>query len=215
MFFFGGLARHDAVTADGFMGVICHEIGHHLGGYPHRTSWASNEGQSDYYATTKCLKAVWKGQESSKVLQKMYDNIEVLEALESVDLSSFHYAVERCKESFQSKGKARVALCARSAMGGLSLARLFASGGGVLPSIEKKSSHKVARTYHAHPEAQCRFDTYFAGSLCRKEFKGEVGQVDKRDGFCHRNEEKAEYREHARPRCWYKPSGFPLSEEPF
>ena len=31
---FGGLARHPAVTADGFTLVACHELGHHLAGAP-------------------------------------------------------------------------------------------------------------------------------------------------------------------------------------
>ena len=52
---FGGLARHPEVTKDGFMMVMCHELGHHLGGAPMK-SWASNEGQSDYFAANKCFK---------------------------------------------------------------------------------------------------------------------------------------------------------------
>ena len=31
---YGGLARHPDVTADGFALVVCHELGHHLGGAP-------------------------------------------------------------------------------------------------------------------------------------------------------------------------------------
>jgi Zn-dependent protease with chaperone function len=53
---FGGLARDPLVTKDGFSAVICHEIGHHIAGAPRKGfSWASNEGQADYFATTKCL----------------------------------------------------------------------------------------------------------------------------------------------------------------
>ena len=56
---FGGLARHDFVTDDAFALVVCHELGHHLGGAPKKkqifwSSWASNEGQSDYFANSKC-----------------------------------------------------------------------------------------------------------------------------------------------------------------
>ena len=78
---YGGLARHQAVTADGFALVVCHEIGHHIGGSPvyggkpsqangsggwggggggGSNSWASNEGQSDYFANTKCLRKVFR-----------------------------------------------------------------------------------------------------------------------------------------------------------
>ena len=59
---YGGLARHQAVTADGFALVVCHELGHHLGGAPQkvdwfgRLRWASNEGQADYWGTAKCFR---------------------------------------------------------------------------------------------------------------------------------------------------------------
>ena len=55
---FGGMARHPAMTYDGFAAIACHEVGHHMGGAPKysRGDWASVEGQSDYYATAKSLK---------------------------------------------------------------------------------------------------------------------------------------------------------------
>ena len=58
---FGGLARHETVTEDGFALVVCHELGHHIGGAPKKVSyysnsWASNEGQADYFANLKCLR---------------------------------------------------------------------------------------------------------------------------------------------------------------
>ena len=31
---YGGLARRPEVTKDGYMMVICHELGHHFGGFP-------------------------------------------------------------------------------------------------------------------------------------------------------------------------------------
>ena len=31
---FGGLARRPEITPDGFALVVCHELGHHLAGYP-------------------------------------------------------------------------------------------------------------------------------------------------------------------------------------
>ena len=35
---FGGLARHETITPDGFALVVCHEIGHHIGGAPKKAS---------------------------------------------------------------------------------------------------------------------------------------------------------------------------------
>ena len=37
---FGGLARHETITSDGFALVVCHEIGHHIGGAPKKTLWS-------------------------------------------------------------------------------------------------------------------------------------------------------------------------------
>ena len=58
----GGLARHPGMTFNAFLVLICHEVGHHLGGAPKilrgnsgLRSWSSAEGQADYYATSKCL----------------------------------------------------------------------------------------------------------------------------------------------------------------
>src|SRR5690554_4793938 len=45
---FGGLARRPEVTPDGFALVVCHELGHHFGGYPFygNRDWAAAEGEA-------------------------------------------------------------------------------------------------------------------------------------------------------------------------
>lgn len=56
---FGGLARYPGMTKNAFVAVLCHELGHHLGGAPRydkNTDWAAVEGQADYFATLKCMK---------------------------------------------------------------------------------------------------------------------------------------------------------------
>ena len=53
---YGGLARYEGINYDAYMAVLCHEMGHHLGGFPFKddnTSWASDEGEADYFATMK------------------------------------------------------------------------------------------------------------------------------------------------------------------
>lgn len=60
---YGGLARRPEITEDGFALVVCHELGHHLGGfsfYKGMGEWAANEGQSDYFSTQSCAKNIWK-----------------------------------------------------------------------------------------------------------------------------------------------------------
>lgn len=57
---YGGLARIKGMTADGYLAVACHELGHHMGGAPlyHDAAWASVEGGADYFATLRCLKEI-------------------------------------------------------------------------------------------------------------------------------------------------------------
>lgn len=57
--FLGGFARHPKMTYAAVMNVLCHEVGHHLGGQPiyDDTDWASCEGQSDYWAQS-CMKRI-------------------------------------------------------------------------------------------------------------------------------------------------------------
>lgn len=55
----GGTARIEGMTKDAYAAVVCHELGHILGGSPRQTipgaEWSSSEGQSDYFAATHCL----------------------------------------------------------------------------------------------------------------------------------------------------------------
>lgn len=57
--FLGGFARVPDMTYGAVMDVLCHEVGHHMGGAPRYNggSWASCEGQSDYWAQ-KCMKKI-------------------------------------------------------------------------------------------------------------------------------------------------------------
>lgn len=56
----GGMLMHPKMRNDTLKLLLCHEIGHLLGGPPlkSRNGWSSTEGQADYYSTTTCLKAM-------------------------------------------------------------------------------------------------------------------------------------------------------------
>lgn len=62
----GGLLRHVRVQIEGAGLVIAHELGHHYGGPPRYTeadkSWASCEGQSDYWGAWIAQRKVWWGE---------------------------------------------------------------------------------------------------------------------------------------------------------
>lgn len=195
---FGGLARHKETTIDGFLLVVCHELGHQIGGAPKYSSrgqvneWAGNEGQSDYWATLKCARRVLAQE----------NNIAEVSAM------SAPYSVHsRCETNFRDANEA--AICVRSAMGGLSLSRLLSSLGKVIPPPEEmpwfshQDPNRVAEMYDPHPATQCRLDTYYAGALCDKDYREDVDQKDGMIGTC--NQEQG-YRLGVRPRCWYAPS---------
>ncbi|MBC7429173.1 MAG: hypothetical protein H7336_11210 [Bacteriovorax sp.] len=187
---YGGLARHPLVTTDGFMMVVCHELGHHLGGAPKKggfgSAWASNEGQADYFAGLKCMRRVLQNDDNIAVVSKMTIDAE---------------AKLRCESIYKSSGD--IALCERITMAGKSLAMLLGDlGGSSNVAFTTPDVSKVAKTNDAHPAAQCRLDTYFQSTLCDKAISDEVDNKDATKGVCLK---KDGYAYGPRPLCWYKP----------
>ncbi|MFI5391195.1 MAG: hypothetical protein ACHQYQ_07530 [Bacteriovoracales bacterium] len=189
----GGLARHETITRDGMYLAACHEIGHHLGGAPKKSEeyygivdWASNEGQADYFGTLKCLKKVWEKE----------NNVEILK---NIDVDQF--AATTCKKQFRDTQD--IAICERAAMAGKSVASLFnALRRRTIPlRFDTPDENFVRRTFHGHPEPQCRLDTYFSGAVCNKDpytdfsddLASDVGACTKKEG--------AKFG--ARPNCWF------------
>jgi hypothetical protein len=182
---YGGLARHQAVTQDGFAMVACHELGHHLGGFPKVSSWAANEGQADYYAPSKCMRRLY-GSARAKSFTRPAVSAAVVQA---------------CAGAW--RGAPDRAMCERNAAAGLSLATLLASlGGDPAPSVDTPDRSRVTETNDAHPAAQCRLDTYFQGALCAKSATEDFGQAEPNAGACTRSQG---FVVGIRPRCWYKP----------
>lgn len=54
---YDGLLRHSSIGPAELTLVLCHELGHHLGGPPTaaRGGWAACEGQADYWSTLDCF----------------------------------------------------------------------------------------------------------------------------------------------------------------
>lgn len=186
---FGGLARHRTITEDGMALVICHELGHHLAGAPRYSDdeWASNEGQSDYFATTKCLRRVWENDNNEEIISKMELPASLIEACEK----NWSEATDR-------------AICKRAGMSGMSVANLFAAlGWSKVPKFETPDQKIVTVTNDAHPAAQCRLDTYFQGSLCEVPFTSDFDHSSEVTGACHASTGQSIG---LRPLCWFKPS---------
>ncbi len=195
---YGGLARRPEITPDGFAMVVCHEVGHHLGGYPFASNWASNEGGSDYFATLSCGRLLWK------------DDYEANARFRSlVDA----YPKAQCDTIYRNTQDQN--LCYRLMMAGRSTADLLAALEGTKNSWNTPDVKVVKSTYHAHPAGQCRLDTYMAGALCAAAFDSNV-IPGKRLGNA-RNSAKAELEAlgvscgagariqfGSRPNCWFK-----------
>ncbi len=191
---FGGLARHKTVTPDGFALVVCHELGHHVGGAPKygtRNDWASNEGQADYFGTLKCFRKVFEFDDNQTIVSS---------------LSIPEKVKEECRASWGGDkiiNANEYFLCLRSAMAGKSLANLLAElANDSEPLFETPDTRVVTTTQHAHPKAQCRLDTYFGGSICTVPHQDDVDSKDEILGTCHQSIDTRG----VRPQCWFKPT---------
>ncbi len=200
---YGGLARRPEVTPDGFALVVCHELGHHLGGFAYygNTDWAASEGQADYFATQACARKIWA-------------NDKVTNAQFRTTVGAFEK--ERCDASWKTADEQD--LCYRAAAGGASLATLLSAlRNGPAPRFETPDQKMVNSTFVSHPEAQCRLDTYFSGALCTTGFNENI--IPGRNQSEGQTSAAAEtvasetscmsatgFLDGIRPRCWYKPN---------
>jgi hypothetical protein len=202
---YGGLARHKHATLDSFRVVACHEIGHHLGGAPRRSgwfgsiSWASNEGQSDYYANFICMKKlILEGQalglEVAAPDLSIYEDEEYAIAESSC---AARYSDEVVTEGVDSD----YSVCLRTVLAGLSLGRLLGGDNSTI-SLGTPDERTVSSTQHSHPQAQCRADTYMASSLCDQESEVVLDAENPNLGTCNRADG---FDYGLRPLCWYKP----------
>jgi hypothetical protein len=170
-----------------------------MGGFPKYPgmfggSWASNEGQSDYFATMKCFRRVIENDDNISIVSKMDVPVEVSRG---------------CQLGFRSAKE--IAICKRSAMTGRVLAvLLYHLGRGsntsspvVTPDFDTPATTQVTATNDKHPQAQCRLDTYFAGAICGVSKDIEFSDREGVKGAC--NQEKGDAFGF-RPRCWYKPA---------
>ncbi|MBC7532556.1 MAG: hypothetical protein H7318_13355 [Oligoflexus sp.] len=195
---YGGLARRPETTQDGFALVLCHEIGHHLGGYPFASAWAADEGEADYFATQSCARDLWKDQKEKNAISR-----DLIEA----------YPKALCDAAWTDTDAQN--LCYRTMNGGKSLANLLSALGGTKASYETTDKKVVKTTNHAHPDGQCRLDTYVAASLCPQTFDASV--IPGKDLGSKRNTADAEeasgrftclaqdFTVGTRPLCWFKP----------
>lgn len=190
---YGGLARRAEVTEDGFMMVVCHELGHHLGGYPYVEDWAADEGQADMHATGACATKLFN------------TNIEMsMKALTDIPANM----KQKCDDAHADAADRDT--CYRAVVSGKSLADLLAALNNGTVNYDTPDTSTVTRTNHAHPAAQCRLDTYVASALCGaatwdydlipgKEQAQHNSMASQAEAYSHSCKEGVG----ARPKCWF------------
>lgn len=203
----GGLARHPKLTADGFTLILCHELGHHLGGFafgapmpPFMPAWAASEGQADYFAAHSCTRRVWK--------DEIEKNRQVADTA-STEIRSLCQKTWSRSEDFT--------LCARTLVGIESLIATMADLKKIeMPSFSTPDPKVVSKTNPEHPEPQCRMDTSLQATLCTANFNPAMIPGKSVKGGVSSPEAEAEaakvtctrssgFEIGLRPRCWYYP----------
>lgn len=142
----GGTARAHGANLVILAGILCHEVGHIIGGAPHQTipgaEWSSSEGQSDFFAARECLPEFLK------------NHPELIPAPDEE-------ALNKCDGN---------SLCARTVSVGLQLVRFlqkYDSQKSADVSLRAQAPAVKETLVNAYPSAQCRLDTYVKGAQCQ------------------------------------------------
>lgn len=185
----GGIARAKGMTKESLALIVCHEIGHHLGGAP-RTflyeGWPSAEGQADYWATSKCLKNYYNELRNEEVV--LNDGIP-------------DKVIKDCSAVY--KNVSELKICLRSMLATIHFGHFLnhLPDAKVPVSIDASDSRIVKGTNtNDYPRPQCRIDTLYQGALCPVGSNVATSESDAKIGHCNDVN-----RPGSRPRCWYKP----------
>ncbi|MES2525457.1 MAG: hypothetical protein V4598_00155 [Bdellovibrionota bacterium] len=186
--FSGGLLRAKYMTKDGFLFAACHEIGHHLGGFPKEKElkWCSTEGQADYFANLRCMKELLKGDpENAKARElKLPANI-----------------VRRCEKTYSDEESINICLrSTKAAEDAYKFLQAKESGKDADESLFNRFMMPANETIMRYPEITCRAETAYRGAICDRQ--GELSDTDETAGVCHK---KNGDRIGMRPACWFKP----------
>lgn len=140
-----------SMTKDAQAYLLCHEIGHLLGGEPRKSEWASSEGQSDYFAAFSCLRKVFP---HTQTVQKRPHPV----------------LKEACQKRFSKSASQQE--CERIGTAGEALIEAIYVFMDVPQMIKPDFSTPAAPNTIGkkinYPTLQCRLDTVLAGALLQE-----------------------------------------------
>lgn len=175
------LMNSKQLSQDDWQMILCHEVGHILGGAPY--TWTnqddggeySAEGQADYFAASKCLRTLWT------------DKAQNADAITSL---TKEFTTEIKTRGCRSNQCVRIVATADHLLSALSPDESF--------SVSRRSQDKVSetQTFPVSSPAQCRLDTMIAGALCEIDPSVPFSSNNQRDGACVDGPG-------ARPACWF------------
>jgi hypothetical protein len=188
---YGGLFRFELMNPDSFAMVVCHEIGHLIGGAP---TWkpqnkSSSEGQADYFSTLSCMKNYLKNKNNFNYLKDK--NIPL-------------FVNNKCRKVYGTN-EAKNLICKRQALAAKILGDtyVFLSSGKTAVNFETPDPYtRMFILFNGYPKPQCRLDTLLSGLLCDKDPHTKYEQNLYNLGNCNL-ENQDTYG--LRPKCWYVP----------
>ncbi|WP_372655530.1 hypothetical protein [Halobacteriovorax sp.] len=149
--FWGGIARIPGINEYGWAFVVCHEVGHLLGGTPFNTLesfiWASSEGQSDYFAGAHCLKRYFDA------FPYTGEEVELTPKIKN-ECSQNHHCLN----------------AAKAALSFTNIIRYIYRDTPTLSLETPSQQDPVTSILKSYPDAQCRMDTIFESGKCANDY---------------------------------------------
>lgn len=210
--FDGGILRHPQSNTDVLALILCHEIGHHLGGLPKKydvskgVDTMSAEAQADYFSSSKCMRRYLKGMNNIEVLKKIKIPVSL---------------TRKCQQVWGIGEDS--AICIRTAWAGVvefNIQRKLRAIPGMVSANKMDKTITKKTMANGYPGDQCRLDSLIQGALCKKGVEEiPTSKVDDEDsmegpamyrvtkkdadqGYCSRDRG---YKIGVRPLCWYNP----------
>ena len=160
---YGGALKAKGTNKDSLRAMICHEVGHHIGGAPYVPRYyedyylfrGSSEGQADYYAAQRCLKNWFSGENHWRELEK--------------------YRFSEKDKKFCTKyeeGQENIGLCLRVITAFKRMLQINIDESVSFQYKARNPNYQYALASSVtHPSKECRLETVYAGVICNAEKK--------------------------------------------